>query len=130
MGSPWAPNTNSAVFMFIFDDRTYEPEFLSCLPGHQRESPRVLCWPSFRIRSNGKDRVVPRSSLVQVNRLLLASFRGHFTDISRGQLYAVAQIVSPCCRAYPAGDGKPFIRCSMFANKHHLRQLSASNSPQ
>ena len=39
-----------------------------------------------------------------------------------------SRLVSPCCRAYPAGSGKPSIRRSMLPNKRRVRWLSASNS--
>jgi len=39
-----------------------------------------------------------------------------------------SRLVSPGCRAYPAGSGKARIRRSMLANRRRVRWLSANNS--
>ena len=39
-----------------------------------------------------------------------------------------SRLVSPGCRAYPAGSGKAGIRRSMLANRRRVRWLSANNS--
>ena len=102
--------------------------FHFAFPATGQYTPIRLRSRSFYIGSKAKAPVVRDTALAGTKKAMICPipqrFLGHFSL----NFPPSSRLVSPGCRAYPAGSGKARIRPSMLPNKRRVRWLSANSS--